>query len=239
MGDGNEREGPQHDHLFDDGHVVLTRLRLATRQARADGSYWREFAGLAAGKAAALCWRGNQHIIGALFAVGGDFDVMVPGDTEAPAHGATLVPYSVVVKWFDTSLSTLPGVLHQLHTAGARKLVVMATPPPKANSTELLRIANKSRRYIETARRAGVEAISLDCLTSLRSRYKLWRILQMRYAQMAVDCGATYMRHPDGVQDEDGALLPVFGSGDISHGNRAYGEKLLHSLVTHLKETAV
>ena len=238
MGDGNEQEGPRHDLLFDDGHIVLTRLRPATREEKFNGVYWREVAELAAGHTAALCWQGNQHIVGGLFAVGAEYDVIVPGETEPPLPGAVLVPHSVVIKWFDKTVGRLAGVLGSLRAAGVQHLVVVATPPPKANHPDFLRVINRSKWFSGSARRAGVEVTSLDGLTSLRSRYKLWRILQQRYAQIAADCGASYVRHPEGVQGEDGALLPMYGAGDISHANRAYGDLLRLDLVKHLRDVA-
>lgn len=236
MGPGNEAIGPLHDIIFEDAHLCITRMRPSTRRSKFDGSYWDSVSSEVSGKIAVISWKGNQHIVGALFRTGKDFDIILPG--ENPEHfddELVAVPFSVARKWFSNSLAGLPVAVEKLRRGGATHVVLLGTPPPKSNAEDLLRRIKKSQRFIDLAATAGVDLDSTESLIPARSRVKLWKTLQILHREIAEELGLVFIPHPAEAETEDGSLKPEFDPGDISHANSEYGNLVCRDLVRTIK----
>jgi hypothetical protein len=226
-----------HDILYGDDSILLSRVRPSDRRSKFDGSYWDLIYGKINNKAAIISWKGNQHIVGAIFNSGAQFDFLLPGESNDNLdENVTIIPISVVKKWFLNSVAGLSKVIHGMMDSGATKVIVLGTPPPKGNDLELIGKLKRSPRFIEAANRVGVHLESKDALTPIEQRVKLWRFLQILYGDIAKESGATFLSHPSGSESENGSLKPEFDNGDITHDNGKYGELMLEKLVNHLKD---
>lgn len=180
-----------------------------------DGTYWRT-ACRTPGRVLAVVWSGNQHNAHFLF----EFDE--PLRLHDSGEPGTVVPASMISAVWESSLA---GIETQLTDVKAEHLVLLGTPPPKAE--EQIRAGlNREPNMLRLVAQAG-ESVDTIRITPSAVRVGLWKILQGDLEERAARIGARFVPVPSSTQTADGCLKPEYSGGDAAHANGAFGAVML------------
>lgn len=177
---------------------------------------------LAEGRPVILLWSGWSDL---LFVPDPPFDFVSSEFPALPiAEGATIVPEAMVRT--HRSLRHYPAMMkHYLRVVldrGVADLTLLCQPPPKS-SNEMIRNCLFTEGVIaERIQAAGYDAGSVP-ITLPFVRLKLWGVIDQMNRDAAREVGVPYIPVPAAARDEQGFLKPEYWSGDITHGNEAYG----------------
>jgi hypothetical protein len=187
--------------------------------------YWAALAESAAERAVFIVYNGNQHQAEFLFSAEA-FDFL---ESDSDVVGEVrLVPRQLVRAHFARTLIELNDILAALSKAGAGKVHVVATPPPKPDLRPWLDVIRNSAYFKAQASRRGIE-ISEASLTAPAVMLKMWRILQELMRETAQANGAAYLPVPQAAVDAQGFLKREYHA-DASHANREYGELVMQAI---------
>jgi hypothetical protein len=147
----------------------------------------------------------------------------MPEDDGGPDPCIEIIPHRVMAHVFEDSLERGHGVqIAALAAAGPARSLCLCSPGPKADADFILRAGDGFFRSmgIESA---GVSPAAL--------RLRLWRLEQEALARFCAAQGLPCLSCPPGTTEDGGFLRREFWSSDSTHGNAAYGQRVIDQLV--------
>jgi hypothetical protein len=194
-----------------------------------DWAYWDALTEVAAGADVGVIWGGNEHNICFFFEAGPRFDFL---STHVPKMdpSAQILPKAAIRQRFQQSMTDLGVALERLAMAGANRVALIGTPPPKGDNEALRAFAQLEDFFVEAATSIG-QAVETLPITDPHVRLKLWYLLQEMQAEQARARGAMYIPVPKEVQDAEGFLKREFWLADVTHANEAYGDLMYETVV--------
>ena len=196
-----------------------------------DAAYWEALAQHAAGNVIVLLWAGNQHNARFVLDAGTRFDFLLsdaPG--EALLEGAVVAPRRAVEASLRPGVDGLPPRIAMLRSAGAVRILLCETPPPRRDLSGVIHVAQGSDFWRRRMEQLQVDPESLQFYPA-SVRLKLWKLLM----RMTAEAGETAMiSAPPEALEPEGYLAPQFGATDLTHANRDYGRILLGHLMKEL-----
>lgn len=187
-----------------------------------DEEYWNFVAKMAQYKDLVIIWNGNQHNANFLFQTSPPFALVQANSNERSAERSNdyrLISQSMMEAFFQPSFSELKPIVESI--TGARSVSLLPGPAPKPHSHIVSRIANEEF-FVGVANSLGVNISDLT-ITSDSLRVQMWQILVDQLKQTARDLGVNFIPVPEETIDENGLLLEVFWTPDVTHANNAYG----------------
>jgi hypothetical protein len=167
---------------------------------------------------------GNAHNALALVQHPRPFDFMLPGDDAPPVAGAEPIPLAQVRAALAEAIAPDLVRLRLL-----RDLIGpfdhVESPPPVRDDAFIQASADAWFHDLGIAAR-GVAPAAL--------RRRMWRLNSQLFKEAVEALGGRFLPVPADVQDPDGFLRPEL-AGDATHGNAAYGERLIR-LIEELPE---
>lgn len=179
-------------------------------------------AGLEPGDILGLALRGNKAAIMGMIQHPRPFAVLMPEDDRGPDPGLEVIPHRVMAHVFEDALERGHGPqIRALAAAGPAHSLCLRSPGPKADAAFILRAGDGFFRSmgIETA---GVSPAAL--------RLRLWRLEQEALARFCAAQGLPCLHCPPGTLEDGGFLRREFWSADSTHGNAAYGQRVIDQL---------
>ena len=202
------------------------------------GAYWRALAAASEGRTVVLLWSGNEHNASFLLRDPVPFDLVLdqPGLAETE-RGALVVPRGLIAASFESALRDLESSVGLLVASGARRVIVLETPPPKRDLDSLRGVVLQSEFWRERCAALG-QSPDLPDFSPARLRLKLWSVLMDTVRALAIAAGGETLRLPGDVLDADGFLLPQYWAPDLTHANAAYGRRVVAFLAEQLRVAA-
>lgn len=195
------------------------------------GPYWQPLAELAAGKAVAIFWNGNQHLARYLVAPDSAFDVMLAEHPEMPVDpNARLVPERALSAQMAGDFHELDDAIATLRAGGALP-VICGTPPPKGDDAFIRRMLAAEDHFINIAASMGLDIQTVPLATPVL-RLKLWLIMQAALRDRARRHGVPFVPVPEAARTADGFLRMELAAADATHASWYYGEIMLEDLLT-------
>jgi hypothetical protein len=192
-------------------------------------AYWRELVRIAHGRMIAVVWMGNQHA-DFIFAPEPLFDLVKSRNTDLPMiEGAVVVPEMLIREYFRPTLTSLHALLQELVDAGAGRIVVVGTPPPKNADHAFRRLLCREESFVNHAREFGIDLATVPLTPSL-IQYKLWLVIQDLLEEAGNSIAMPFLAVPDVARDAAGFLREPYWGADATHANAAYGAVLLEHL---------
>jgi hypothetical protein len=171
---------------------------------------------------------GNQHAVFSMIQHPRPFDFYTPRG-EAAAHGVETIPYRALEDVFAKGLRGGDGKsLEALRKATPARVVHIIPPPPKADNAFIERYHES--HFARDLPNLGVSPPEL--------RLKFWRLQTRVLEEICAELGLEVMMPPPRTVDEDGYLRPEFYAQDATHGNWAYGERVLREIEHHFMTPA-
>lgn len=188
--------------------------------------YWRHTGEESKGRAVAIFWQGNQYNSDFLFHREQKFDVALIGAANKEViKGFQLVPATVVKAHLEPAFAGLNDAIKTLKECGVSQIVVIETPPPKADPAFMVPHLINSKAFNAIAAKYGIE-ISEESITPASVRQKLWRITQDISLSIARHHGVSYLPLPKDVVESDGTLKSEYWADDVTHANSLYGSRI-------------
>jgi hypothetical protein len=192
--------------------------------------YWNELAKVVPGKTIALSWQGNQHLSRFMFSPNPRIDFVLSTNPDLPLdEEATIVPELMLRELFRPSMEQLEKTLKRLDGAGAARILVLGTPPPKDDDSFCRQRLGKERTFAARAGKLGVDLASIE-LSPAILRYKYWALLQNMMRETAGRACKEFIPIPLAAQAPAGFLRRELWADDITHANRDYGKLVLKDL---------
>ena len=213
--------------LGDPNSVALKKVNVCYTSDLGNGppgneEYWNFVAEMAQNKDLVFIWNGNQHNANFLFQTSPPFALVQANSNERSAERSNdyrLISQSMMEAFFQPSFSELKPIVESI--TGARSVSLLPGPAPKPHSHIVSRIANEEF-FVGIANSLGVDVNDLT-ITSDSLRVQMWQILVDQLKQIAIDLGVNFIPAPEETIDENGLLLEVFWTSDVTHANNAYG----------------
>lgn len=209
------------------GHFAVEETPLPRSAA-----YWNLFVEAARDRDAVLSYEGSQHVIGFLFLPKRGFDFIEPTVPGPLAAQAAIVPRRMVEARFAPSMGGLRNLLKRLQEGGARRCLVVGTPPP---SDDLGRFEKEVRSSAFWARTFAQQNFNIDNAQFVTARLllKLWAVLQDVTEAATREAGGTFIRVPDSLRDANGFLAPEHRlRQDFTHAADSFGQEMLRHTLT-------
>jgi hypothetical protein len=166
---------------------------------------------------------GNQHAVLSMIQHPRPFDFFTP-DREAAAPGVEAIPYRALEDVFAKGLRGGDGKsLEALRKSTLARVVHVIPPPPKADNAFIQRYHES--HFARDLPNLGVSPPEL--------RLKFWRLQTKVLEEICAELGIEVMMPPPRTVDEQGYLRPEFYAQDATHGNWAYGERVLREIEHH------
>lgn len=204
--------------------VLLGRFPRSTE-------YWLSALSAARDQTVAICWRGNQHNSGFLFAADPPLDFVSSSLSELPMNpGALLVPELAFKAAFEGTLLPLKRFLEQVARQGCIQNIVLLGSPPPINDNNWIRQCLLSDEFFsKLAARLG-QSTQILPLSTPTLRLKIWDLLQRMYADLASSMSCRFVASPPAASTAEGFLARELWSNDATHAGPAYGELVLEAL---------
>lgn len=193
--------------------------------------YWNFVAEMAESKDLVIIWNGNQHNANFLFQTSPPFTLVNSDSGERSAERSgeyRLISQSMMEAFFQPSLSELKPIVESI--TGAQSVWLLPGPAPKPHSHIVSRIANEDF-FVGVANSLGANISDLT-ITSDSLRVQMWQILVDQLKQTAKDLGVNFIPVPEETIDENGLLLEVFWTPDVTHANSDYGLVLANQILS-------
>jgi hypothetical protein len=185
----------------------------------------------------AVLWQGSHLSTQMTFAVGSEFDVVLPGECNGPVPaGAEVIPYAAVEELMRTPLEMDPAFRAAIALLGSPpfegKVSFLAPPPPLPIEAVRERLTVEPF-FTEKAQQLGLDLTAVRLVPD-RIRVKVWKILVSVYGALADRYGARLIAPPSEAADEMGLLAPEYWGGDVTHASPAYGRLYLEKILSHI-----
>lgn len=204
------------------GHFVVEETPLPRSDV-----YWQMYIDAARDRDALLSYQGSQHIVNFLFAQPPGFDFLEPLVAGPLEPGATIVPRRMVVAQLGPSLNGLRSLLRRLAEGGARRRLVIATPPPGDSLASFEKAVRESRFWQGVFAGQGMD-ISSARFVPARLMLKLWTVLQELAATVTREEGAIYVAVPAHLRDAAGFVAREYQlPNDFTHASDDFGQEML------------
>lgn len=197
-------------------------------------SHWDELIRICAGRVIVLSWQGNQHLAHFMLAPEPRIDFVFSGAPAAVDSNAVLVPEIALRQLFQPHHQEMAQLIGKLRAAGARRVVVIGSPPPKEDDQFCRAQMSKEPHFAAMANRFGVDLASVP-LSSPQLRNKYWLLLQDVMRLNAARVGAEFLPVPRAAFSPSGGLRREYWADDVTHANRAYGALMLDAIAERLK----
>jgi hypothetical protein len=160
---------------------------------------------------------GNDHnALGLVNYPGRSFDFVLPEAPDLPLEpNAEVLPVSLIEATLRRRLRPALRLMRLLRQETALPIIHLESPPP-IPSEEYIR--NHPYGFEDLIAEHGVAPATL--------RYKLWRLHSSIVRDARDELRIRFVPAPRAMQDLDGMLVPDAWSGDPSHANEVYGERL-------------
>lgn len=223
----------------DDVNVRLSALPRDSRfdcliaSMRRGAPYWDAAVDLAASRPIAICWNGNQHYVGFMFAPRPQLDFALAARPDLPVNEASIiVPELAVREWLASSFGELESLLARIAAAGGPPGVLLGTPPPKGNTEAIRGLLSREPVFAILAERMG-ENLSTAELSPPILLLKLWLLLQEMMRALADRFGMRFCPSPGDASNAEGYLRDDLWA-DATHANGDYGPLMLRDLALQL-----
>jgi hypothetical protein len=196
------------------------------------GPYYEALVKHAEGRAAVLVVMGNQHFGNFLLQRTPLFDFVDPSEPSYDVYpDAVVVPRRMVKASPALSSQWLRALIPQLWAHGCRCVIVVGTPPVRADFGDYVEEIRKHDFWRDKANIMGVD-IATCRFTPAPIMKRLWGVLQESLADAARDAGAQFMAVPKEAVDTDGYLSAKYRGplSDFTHANHAYGRLILEHI---------
>lgn len=194
-----------------------------------DEAYWGTLAARARGADIALVWRGNEHNEHFFFRSHRPFD-LYSSNVPVITRSLNIISQQQVRKFFNPHFEDLPKVLKTLNEAGAKRVRLIGTPPPKKDE-QFLREMMKVEPHFAIGVAFREKSFEDVELTPPHIRLKLWYVIQGIMRDHARANQADFIAVPDAVKDPEGFLKREYWHQDITHANAAYGEVIAEMII--------
>jgi hypothetical protein len=191
--------------------------------------YWPTLMRHAPGNSVVVLWEGNRHNEFFLIEQQPPFDFVPRQLQSLPVQqNAHIVPEALVRRKFQYYLGNLLADLcSALKAHGARRVVVLGTPPPKRDLAGFRALLPAELPFLNHPAGTTEEQLTL---TSPLVRLKLWHVMQEVHREQAESVGAEFFPVPEITTDETGFLKPEFWWTDLTHANESYGRVMVECL---------
>lgn len=175
-----------------------------------------------------VVWQGNQHNRYFLF----DFEEPI----RLHDHGdvGAVVPTSMISALWQPSFGEIDAAVA---SARADRVVLLGTPPPKAD--EAVRAGLAREPVLLRAIAAAGESADTIPITPAAVRVGLWNILQDDLEAQASRIGAVFVPVPATAQTAEGCLKPEYSLDDATHANGAFGALMFNEMERSLARAEV
>lgn len=200
--------------------------------------YWQACAANAKGRVVALIYNGNQHYMDFLLARTPLFDFYDPAEPDHPFHpDAVIVPRRMVKQYFATGLERLGSIISEVEAGGSRHVIVLGTPPVRADFAVSMETIRKIPMWQRFAERFGIDLATVST-TPPPIMKRLWGVIQEALADVAHEKGASFLPVPREAFNEAGYLAPQFRgtNDDAGHHNALYGRMMVEHVAQAVKK---
>jgi hypothetical protein len=215
-------------------HETQPAVRILDGRWPRDEVYWREFVAAAAGRTVGLMWGGNEHNSIYFFQRAYRFDFSSEHVSRFLSRAQIVTQRTVRKRFLELSLNDMETLLKALAGAGARKVALLGTPPPKYDNEKLRKLLDAEPVLVQWARTAKIPLDEV-AITDPLVRLKLWHLLQDMFREAAARYGFSYIGTPPEAQDADGFLREELWAPDVTHANMAYGALMFAKVIEELQ----
>jgi hypothetical protein len=176
-----------------------------------------------------VVWRGFQVDALALVVIGQMFDFLEQPDDRI-AHGAAVVPLTMVTEALEQTLDVEQFVL-LLQALPQLRATVLVPPPPLPGDEVRTRLTTAHDSWFKgRAEAAGYDMESVPLVPD-PVRAKTWRVFARCYAKVAEASGVGFLMPPADAFAESGLRDQRFWGDDMIHANAAYATRCIEALL--------
>lgn len=162
------------------------------------------------------------------------FDSAAKSDESELQSDSFIVAEEVIRTHFDPSLAGLSGIINFLKESGAKKVILLGTPPPRGEASDMRPLFQKEVYFINRAKQLGIDINEIP-ITPLKVRIKLWRLLQIMLQEYSIKNNIDYISVPEGACNADGSLKRDLWNDDVTHANWKFGALYIKKIIEHIR----
>ena len=195
-----------------------------------DHKYWEQLQKLPSVETVVICWNGNQH--NAQFLLESDPVITVHQDIPKAAESQNIVvPLSMFDELWLPDFQVLERAIRIV--SSTKKVVLIGTPPPKAESEIKKNLAN-DEFFISLLSRAGIK-IDEAPITTDEFRFILWKRIQLNLERVARVAGVSFVPVPSQIFENNMTLKSEYSAPDASHANHLYGQAMWEAVLKKIE----
>ena len=171
---------------------------------------------------------GNTHNIVGLVEMTPPFDFVLSTQSSLrPSAHATLLPERLVRTVLQQRIETIFTGMKVIREMYGELMICLESPPPIGDDDYVRRHLDE---HFQKDFKSGRDIVSAEL------RYKLWKLASGIYSERCAQLGIPYVTCPEETMVNGRYLRPEGYPGNVTHGNKWYGELVLRNVLRVLKE---
>jgi hypothetical protein len=169
------------------------------------------------------CLGGNEHNALSIVQVDPKYDFVPARDPQASVDpDAQFIPEGVIRETLRGTMTQSVTTLSLIKATTQRPVVAVAPPPPLP------------RQRVLECPKEFLGFFDLRNLSEDRIRRKMWLSQLSLMEEICREWQITFVEPPREALDPNGMLAPEFWGKDASHGNDAYGKRMICHILSHI-----